>query len=336
MAAASFYEKAIQIYRTVPRGERAIHKADERMTELHRQMNTAGEKSITEMRAISTPGVDITELIENARKSVTGKTVSEALFSFANIYRGAKVAQIRASAEKNLNQSFARRLFASTHLSWDGRVIAKQPAAGFDAHDSEGDKLALWAQMVQEYQILMNLVVEGDIWPAHEVLLQEHRLRESDFISLAKQSPIVPLGRDRLFGKALFAGYDRDFVTALHLLVPQIEHMVRTHLKNAGTKTTNLDKDGIENENGLSTLMDMPEAVQVFGEDLAFEIKAIFCTAFGPNLRNEMAHGLLDENACYSPAAIYAWWLGLRIIFNTFWNTTQKATNDASTKGSDE
>lgn len=28
MVAASFYEKAIQIYRTIPRGERAIHKAD--------------------------------------------------------------------------------------------------------------------------------------------------------------------------------------------------------------------------------------------------------------------------------------------------------------------
>jgi hypothetical protein len=31
--------------------------------------------------------------------------------------------------------------------------------------------------------------------------------------------------------------------------------MVRWHLKAAGVKTTNLDKDGIENENSLSSLV---------------------------------------------------------------------------------
>jgi hypothetical protein len=176
---------------------------------------------------------------------------------------------------------------------------------------------------------LTSIVVQGDVWPALEVLLLEHRLQESDFVSLAKHSPIVPNGRERLFGKALFAGYDRDFVSALHLLIPQIEHMVRVHLKQAGAKTTNLDKDGIENENGLSTLMDLPEANQVFGEAIAFEIRALFCDPFGPNLRNELAHGLLDEHACHSPSAIYAWWFALKLVVNTWWNAAKKDTSSA-------
>ena len=70
---------------------------------------------------------------------------------------------------------------------------------------------------------------------------------------------------------------------------------MRWHLKAAGIKTTNLDSDGIENENGLSTLMDLPEVTQIFGEDISFELKALFCDPFGPNLRNELAHGLLDD-----------------------------------------
>jgi hypothetical protein len=186
--------------------------------------------------------------------------------------------------------------------------------------------------MIRDYGILVSIVVQGDIWPALEVLLLEHRLREADFIALANQSPIVPKGRAGLFGKALFKGYDRDFVSALHLLIPQIEHLVRVHLKQAGAKTTNLDKDGIENENGMSTLMDLPEAEQVFGKDLAFELKTLFCDAFGPNLRNELAHGLLDEDACHSPFAIYAWWLGLRLVFNTWWNMAHENT----TKGEED
>lgn len=327
MVAASFYEKAIQIYRSIPRSQRSTHQGDERIAELHRHMNDAGEKSLGELGTVKTPGIDITELVENARKSVSGKPIRDALFSFANIYQGARVDQIRTSAEKTLQQSFFGRLFGSTHLSRDGRVIAKQPAAGFGNTAASGDP-ALWAQMVRDYQILINIVVRGDIWPAHEVLLQEHRLREDDFTGLASQSPVVPRGRERLFGKALYAGFDRDFTVSMHLLAPQIEHMVRFHLKNAGVKTTNLDIDGIENENGLSTLMALPETDTVFGKDLSFEIKALFCDALGPNLRNELAHGLLDDDSFQSIHAIYAWWMGLRLVFNTFWNAARKAESD--------
>jgi len=66
------------------------------------------------------------------------------------------------------------------------------------------------------------------------------------------------------------------------------------------SKFVNLDKDGIENENGMSTLIGLPEAEQVFGKDLVFEFESLFCNAFGPNLRNELAHGLLHENSCNS------------------------------------
>lgn len=322
LIAANFFEKAIQIYRTIPRTERAIHSVDERIIELHRQMNAASEESVSQMGIIKTPSIDIAELIDNARQSVTGKTLAEALFAFANIYPGIRFAKHKASSEKILQQSLFSRFFASTHISKDGRVIARQPARGLGDESADCENIALWSQMVRDYQIQIEIVVQGEIWPAHEVLLLEHRLTENDFISLAQQSSIIPTGRERMFGRALSAGYERDFVTALHLLVPQIEHMVRTHLKNSGAKTTNLDKEGVENENGLSTLMEMSEVVNIFGEDLAFELKALFCCAFGPNLRNELAHGLLEDTDCYTSPAIYAWWLGLRLVFNTFWNAT--------------
>ncbi|WP_218081249.1 DUF4209 domain-containing protein [Anthocerotibacter panamensis] len=333
MVAASFYENAIQTYRSIPRSKRAIHRIDERIAELHRRLNEAGERSLDEMGIITSPSMDITELIEKAQNAVRDKTTLDALAAFANIYRGARVAQIREFAEKMLREHPLQALVSATHMSRDGRVIAKRPGMGFgDAHSNEY-QATLWAEMVRHYGMELSIVVQGDIWPALEILILEHRLRESDFIAIATRSPIVPTGRERLFGKALFAGCEKDFVVALHLLVPQIEHMVRWHLKATGIKTTTLDKDGIENENGLSTLMDLPEATQILGEDVSFELKALFCDAFGPNLRNELAHGLLDDEACQSTYAIYAWWLGLRLVFNTFWNAKRKAS---AGKGEDE
>jgi hypothetical protein len=210
-------------------------------------------------------------------------------------------------------------------MSQDGRVIAKRPGLSLSAESSDGDEVTIRAEMIQNYGILIGIVVQGDIWPALEILWLEHRLHEADFVGLASQSPIVPKDRVRLFGKALFSGYDGDFVTALHLLVPQLEHLVRHHLKQSGAKTTMLDVNGIENEIGLSSLMDLPEVERIFGVNLSFEIRGLFCDPFGPNLRNELAHGLLDDEACQSIYAVYAWWFGLRLIFNMFWNATRKA-----------
>jgi hypothetical protein len=330
MVAASFYENAIQTYRSVPRSERAAHRVDERIAELHKSLNEAGERSMNEMGEISSPSSDITQLVENARNAVRGKSAIDALAAFANIYRGARAIQMREFSEKMLREHPLQALISATHMSRDGRVIAKRPGMGLEDADSDDTQAAIWAEMIKHYGMELGLVVQGDIWPALEVLSLEHRLCESDFVAIAGSSPIVPQGRERLFGKALFAGYDKDFVVAIHLLVPQIEHMVRWHLKAAGIKTTNLDKNGVENENGLSTLIELPEVTQIFGEDLSFELRALFCDAFGPNLRNEIAHGLLDDEACHSIYAIYAWWFGLKLVFNTFWNVKRKAAVEKS------
>lgn len=321
MAAASFYENAIQTYRTVPRAERAGYNVDEKLADLHRHLNEAGERTLDEMGVISSPTYDITEIIEGARKAIRGKSASDALFALANIHQGFQVEQLRERAERILREHPLQALLSATHYSRDGRVVAKRP--GMETGD-DGYKATVWAEMIKHFGMELGLVVQARIWPALEVAIQEHRLRERDFVSLASRSPIVPPGRAGLFGKALFAGYDRDFSGALHLLVPQIEHMVRRHLKAAGVKTSVLDQTGIENEAGLSTLMDLPEVGQIFGEDIAFEIKALFCDPFGPNLRNELAHGLLDEDQCESVNSIYAWWFGLKLVFNTFWNSLRK------------
>ena len=325
MVAASFYENAIQTYRTIPRAERSTHRVDERIAEIRARLNDSGERALGEMELIQMPGVDITQLIEKARRSVTGKSAQHALLAFANLHRGANAEELRDNALERMRQYPLQSLFAATVMSRDGRVIAKRPAMSLGSELTADDEIAIRAEMIRDYGILVSIVVQGDIWPALEVLLLEHRLREVDFIALARNSPIVPKDRAGLFGKALFAGYERDFVTALHLLIPQIEHLVRVHLKQAGAKTTNIDKDGIQNENGMSTLLELPEAEQVFGKDLTFELNSLFCDAFGPNLRNELAHGLLDEDGCNSPFAIYAWWLALRLTFNTRWNSANPA-----------
>lgn len=329
MIANSLYEKAIQIYRDVPRKMRAAHRVEERVAELRTLQTQTGEQTLTEMGVIRSPGFDITELVEQARKATAGKEPIEALRSLANIHPVEQVDNLRDNVIERMRQFPLQWIFASTTYSRDGRVIAKRPAMNMlGAELSDSDERTIQASMIRDYGMFLGITVQSAILPALEVLRQEHRLREVDFVELSRLSPIVPNGRAILFGKALFAGYDGDFVTALHLLVPQIEHMVRTHLKQAGALTTTLDAEGIETENGLSTLVALPETEDVFGKDLVFELKALFCDPFGHNLRNELAHGLLDDGDCRSAASIYAWWLGLKLVFNTWWNSRAANAQD--------
>lgn len=325
LVAATFYENAIQVYRTIPRALRADHRVEERMDELRTLLAEEGQMALGEMAMVRTPGVDISEIVASARDAVRSKPPLEALRSFAQIYNGVRVETLRESVLKTLREFPLQALFGSTMMSRDGRTIAKQPAMGFESQATQADIAAVNAAMVRDHGTVVQMVVQGSILPALEVLVAEHRFQESDFEALARGSPIVPKDRARLFAKALFAGFERDFVQATHILVPQVEQMVRHHLKAAGAKTTNLDRNGIENENGLSTLMELPQAEQVFGPDLAFEIRALFCDPVGPNLRNELAHGLMDEEACQTIFTVYAWWFILRLVFLHFWNAHHKS-----------
>lgn len=318
-SATEFYLRAIQIYKNIPGKERAAHQVDERIDALRKKHEESRTKIADHMSpiSVSTPANDLIEIIEESRKAVSGKKPVEALAALAQLHQIVNVKELRESAVEMMKKHPTRTFLGNTHRSRDGRILGHQPGTNPFAEMSEK---AVYFQMIEQHMLSMSLAVRGIFIPALDVLRQEHRFREVDFIDIARQSPFAPPGRETLFGKALFAGYDYDFATAIHLLAPQIENMVRFHLKQNSAQTTHLDKnEKIEDEVSLKSLMERPEAVQIFGENLSFEIRALFCERVGPNLRNLVAHGLLDDASSHqSVYPVYAWWLALRLAFTSF------------------
>lgn len=318
MVGAMFLEKAIHAYRRIPSTKRSDLRAEERIAELHQLMTDAGEKSLGEMHEFTSPSIDLSQMIEKACNAVRGKPLRDALAALADIYPRARVERLRKSAIDLLAKYPLHALFPVTTISHGGRFVAKSPGIGMDAEGNPEGDAAIWSEMIKHYSIEYSLAVQGEICPALETITLEHRITERDMIAVAERSPLVPPGRERFFGKGLYAGFEGDFVTAVHLLVPQVEHMVRWHLKQCKVKTTTLDARGIENEIGLSALLEKDAVKEIFGEDLAFELQAIFADPYGPNLRNEVAHGLIEYDAAQSVSTVYAWWWLFRLVFKTF------------------
>ena len=62
------------------------------------------------------------------------------------------------------------------------------------------------------------------------------------------------------------------------------------------------------------------ELEQFFGKDLYFELKTLLVDRSGPNLRNRVAHGLMEKDDFYSEPAIYLWWMCLFLVFVSGYN----------------
>lgn len=316
LAAAHFLECAIQIYRKIPKKERAALNVDKRIDELHIIMNQANKESLAEMKLVQTPDIDISESIERVRNFVAGRKFPDVLIAFANIYSGVKVDEIAESAKKTMKQSVLRHIVPSTFITEDGRVAAKLP--GIDHNSACNRKVdSRRGEMGQHYCIATSLNVKARIIPALLVINEEHSITHEMLLTICRNSYLVDEEREMLWAKGIYAGFDRDFIVATHLLIPQIEHCVRTFMKSNHIITTTLDSDGIEIEKGLSALLDDPDIEKSIDRNIVYELKALLADPIGPNLRNAMAHGLLNADGAKSDYAIYFWWLCCRFLINS-------------------
>ena len=313
MVAAKFYENAIQEYRLIPSKNREEYNVDNRIHEIYQFMVHSNQLVTSELQLVQTDPIDISELISNAISEIENKDIDEAVVSLANISRNNNFDKLRQTSEKRLNSSFSR-LFGTTYYSGDGRVIAKTNG-GIDQSGNDYE-LQLEAQIQQEYSIGIELSTKASIYPAFEQFLVEHTINKEYLISLCLNSSIVPRDRALLWAEGLYFGFEKNFLVSTHLLIPQIEHLIRVLLKQQGIKTTVLEPTGIEIEKGLSTLIEEPKLEELIDTNLINEFKLLLTKSIGYNLRNNVAHGLSTENTFLSIEVIYLWWFIFKLVVN--------------------
>ena len=321
-------ERALRDLRKIPRADRDKLGLSDSASMLARRIRELGVAGLDGMNRYESEPVDLSQAAQEARKRVSGHAPDKALLNFALLEDFASFDDDRADAEELLTKYPVSALFSVTTYSQDGRVVKRSDGSG--GEPVFGVDPALWRQMIQTHVLRIQLVAAGRLWPAFEALTNEHHLTVGDFIAVTAGSSTVPLDHVRQFARGLYYGYTGDFSTAAQLLTPQIEHFVRHHLQNAGVVTTTRTEEGVENEKGLSSLLESAKVDEIFGADLAYELRVLYLDATGPNLRNEVAHGLLTDGTAEGAESLYTWWLALRIVFLHFWNRSHDPANASS------
>jgi len=95
------------------------------------------------------------------------------------------------------------------------------------------------------------------------------------------------------------AWYHGDYVKVVHVLVPQVEHGLRSIAGKLGHPVTkpHATVTGVSVAIGMGDILYKPELSEALGPDLSLYFLALYADPRGINLRNEFAHGLLKPRS---------------------------------------
>ena len=106
------------------------------------------------------------------------------------------------------------------------------------------------------------------------------------------KSPILSPQRVSIIEKGIYAYMEYDYISAISILIPQIEYMVRAfYAQNGYTVTTN-DCIGTMSD-ALGTLLNNDEII-ILDRDVTRYLRTILSNRTGWNLRNLYCHGIDD------------------------------------------
>lgn len=314
--AAFHLEKAIGCFRKVG-GQK------DRVGELHARLLECQKESVKEMKPVSFE-IEVDDLVQAAVAQVKGKSdLIEALDSLARIAGSPNKMTLEKRVRDGLQRYRLQGLFDSVLGNEQGKTIAR--VAGSGNLSGEGDDQTIGLRMFEEAKRHRALLAQATIEPARLQICSAHRVELRALLDVAARSPFVPPGREPLYALGLYAGLTGDWVTAAHVLLPQIEHSVRSILSARGIIVSGLDQEGIQEEFDLNRLLrssDTAEELEkVLGADLLFDLRGLLVERVGSNLRNVVAHGLLHAGQFNSVEVCYFWWITLKLCMSAVYET---------------
>ncbi|MEH2061995.1 MAG: DUF4209 domain-containing protein [Nostoc sp.] len=315
LQASPFMEKAFEAFMNVRGTKEETIAAKQRAEEVHKLLSQYQEQSLNELVSMSHE-TDISVQVNIARSHVKGKEFYNALFSLAFLGTPPKVSQLRQEVLEIAVENPIYHLFPSSMINQMGKVVARKPKLGLSNNPEQVEE-SIRFEMYKNAIYYQQLQVLAYTEPAKYQIILEHNVQVEDLFPIVSNNPFVPPGREQQFAKALYAGLTGDFFTSTHLLIPQIENSIRYLLRKHGALPSKIDIDkGIEDERDLNTTLfprNYPQINSIFDEDTLFDLQGLLIERSGSNLRNRMAHGLINDSEFNSPIMSYLWWVTLRL-----------------------
>jgi hypothetical protein len=290
---------------------RAIPDTRDRRVALEAELRAAQSDAMHLFTPIQ-HSTDITDLVTGTLEIIEGLTLPDALLKFGFMSGLVDYAEEKASALASARQFPLSNLFGEVRLDRDGKVVAEAAPIPLNGEPDENWYMTkLNASMSSRRDLVATAIIE----PARRSVVERLGLQDRHFVAVCLKSPFIPREQAEIFARGFAAFFQGDYLSAVHLLLPQMEGAVRHVLTQAGHPTTIIQSDMTQEDRSMSAIFETmrPALLQVFGEPYVLEIDTLFLDRRGPALRHVIGHGKLTSGQCYGGDAIYACWLIWRL-----------------------
>lgn len=293
---------------------RRFKGTNERRAELQARLVRA-QDNLQDFMVPSSLSTNIKDLVEATQEGLRDKTLIDALFRYADSCRSPAISGLREKAATSFAASPFAGLFAPVIFDAKGKMVSRLPAVDFGRPPDERN---LRFKIIEHEQMRRALTVAGQLEPGRIQIVLDHQPDERVLTKLAELSPFVPPRHALFFGRGMAHYFNADFTDCAHLLVPQLEPLLRHVLAAHDIDTTRFKGDATQSSATLSVLLQdggelRTSLEEILGDNTVFEIENIFDHGDGPALRHRMAHGLLNQWFFTGTDVRYACWLLLRL-----------------------
>jgi hypothetical protein len=150
---------------------------------------------------------------------------------------------------------------------------------------------------ILEYKVKEQFNLESEIKEVIIAKIFEQLLTDAlsidEILEFLNKSKNVTQNSLKIIKEGIAQHVNGNFIASIHILVPQIEEMLRAILENHGIKPSKFDaEDAIMIEKTLTPLIN--ETEQFIGEDFA-EYLRVRLTIDYANIRNKVCHGWMES-----------------------------------------
>lgn len=293
--AIHLYEKVILIYRNNGQSndERRIRLLIEPLKQIYVQSMPYYEQKI-----------DCSLTCKFLKKLLSGRSLLDqiAILSVNTTFYTKQ--ELEKRVVENAQKYLFKSMMVSVILDRDGKNLARlQP---LEMNNPKSDLKLLESHMHREAVTMQSLSVITFFHIALNIIKDENpNIGLDDLDFLIADNYLIPDDRKHIFKLGIMQGLNGDYYAALHLLVPQIENLFREIARMCGGLVTTFEDDTTEQAKVLSSIFDMPELLACYDNDILFLFKGLLNEKTGANLRNRVAHGIIDSDEGNGPIAIY-------------------------------
>jgi hypothetical protein len=251
---------------------------------VHQVLETRGQEAQAGMQRVQIPlHIDINEVNRVADALIEGD-LQQAIRRIGIIFV-LRADQVRALNERIRSQAPLMSLIPIT------RYEAGHPAGIIGPQDQDAD-----GRLV--HQMASQIGLEA-IWIAatFDKLVERYAMTADQIVDALSASPVFASARRSILVSGIQAWLSQDYIKAIHVLVPQVEHAVRTLASLSGVPTTTRGYTrGVMQTRGLGEILHDRLFRQLVDENVRLYLLVFLADPRGINLRNRVAHGLLEHD----------------------------------------